>query len=189
MIKELETFGKTYRPFTGGDNGVYVSRILEPLSVQRLVDFVHEHALCQMSEHDIEELHCTIMYSPTGISSDHRDNDLSPIPLVCAARVVRFEFWPGHDDDGYLVAVLKSDMLQSIHNLWKLRGCIPTFPEYKPHVTVQTPFEEYRGFSHRLKLANAALEASPILLRLHKERVEDIKKPTLVEFVEALKEG
>jgi hypothetical protein len=187
MIKELETYGKTYEQFTGGDNGVYVSRILDALSRDRLVDFIHEHALCQMSEKDIDELHCTIMYSPTGIDPEHRDNDLNPIPLPCSARVVRFEFWEGHDEDGYLVAVLNSPTLNSLHRLWKLRGCISTFSEYRPHITLQTPFEEYKGLTHRMKLANEAIIHSPIVIRLIQETIEDIKKSTLISSLEAIK--
>ena len=186
VIKELETHAKTYKPYTGGENGIYVSRVPDPLSTERLVDFVHEHALCRMSDRDIDELHCTIMYSPTGLSSEATESDIQPVPFPVAARIVRFEFWPGHDDDGYLVACLQSDALQSIHKLWRLRGGIPTYSVYQPHITVQTPFEEYREFSYRLKRANMELEFSPMLIRLQDERVEDIKHPVDVKIAEVL---
>lgn len=187
MIKQLKTYAKTYTPFTGGDNGIYVSRIPEPLSVQRLVDFVHEHALCRMSDKDIDELHCTIMFSPAGIvNEESKDNDLNAVPFTVAARVVRFEFWPGRDEDGYLVALLQSPALESIHKLWRLRGCIPTFEEFKPHITIQTPFDEYRELGWRLKSANNELVYNPMLIRLGDERVEDIKKQYLISTAEAI---
>lgn len=186
-IRELKTLAKTYKPFTGGDNGIYVSRVPDELSVQKIINLVHCYDLCQMSERDIQELHCTIMYAPAGVgSSDIRDNDLNPVPLPCTARVLRFEFWEGHDNAGYLVAVLKSDALNHIHNLWRLRGCIPTFSEYKPHMTIQTPFDAYRGLSRKLRMANDEILEEGLIIKLENERVEDIKKLSLVSMIEAL---
>lgn len=187
-IKELETYGKSYIPFSGGEYGLYVSRVLEPLSQNRLVDFVHKHALCQMSDRDMESLHCTIMYSPPELLDidkiDHED--LDPVTAPCAARVIRFEMWPGHDEEGYLVASLDSPSLQTVHRLWKLRGCVSTYPnEYKPHITIKTPFEVYRGLTGRLKAVNDVLAQSPMIVRLHKEAVEDIRKLKRVALIEA----
>lgn len=187
-IKELKTYGKTYREFTGGDNGIYISRVPDDLSIQKIVDMVHKHNLCQMSDKDIAELHCTIMYSPAGVVSEEvRKNDFNPIPLACSARVTHFEIWPGHDNSGYLVAILKSDALQHLHKLWKLRGCVSTFGEYKPHVTIQTPFEEYRGLSGNLRAANTDVVENGLVIRLGNETVEDIKKPNVVALLEAMR--
>jgi hypothetical protein len=179
MIKELETLGKAYVPYTG-QSGLYVSRVPEPLSQERLVDLVHKHGLCQMTDRDISELHCTIMYSPAGLVKDSNvpdRQDTWPVPMPCAARVIRFEVWPGHNDKGYLVAILESSTLQSIHRLWRLRGGVSTFPTYIPHISVQSPFpwdRPERGFILRLNKVNEELAHSPMLIRLYKETVEDI---------------
>src|ERR1044072_9373289 len=115
MIREAQTLAKTYRPYTG-DSGLYVSRVLEPLSQERLIDFVHKHGLCEMDEKDINELHCTIVYSPKGLILPIGSTfDVDPIPTACSAHVISFEFWPGHDDAGYLVACLKSKALVHIN--------------------------------------------------------------------------
>src|SRR5688572_17437288 len=102
MIREL-TEAKTYNPYSGS-SGLYVSRIPDEFSIIKLVNFVHENGLAELTEYDISELHCTIIYSPE--STVPRENDLNVNALPVAARVISFEAWPGHDDDGYLVAVL-----------------------------------------------------------------------------------
>lgn len=171
-IRELQTFGKTYKPFNG-QAGLYVSRVLDELSSIKLTDFVHKYALAEMSEEDFQELHCTIIGSPDCIV-----RDLTPVNQPCAARVIRFEFWEGHDNAGYLVAILQSQALQQIHTLWQARGATHTFEEYQPHITIQTPYDmtgERQNFLH----ANCALQCDPMLIYLHKEIVEDCKQPSV----------
>ena len=174
-IRDLsKEISKHYTPYTG-EHGLYVSRVPDLLSVDKLVNLVHMFKLCTMEDKDINELHCTIMYSPNPVKTEAKE-DMSPVLLPCSAWVLRLEFWPGHDDEGYLVACLESDVLQTLHRLWRLRGGVPTFPDYKPHVTLKTPFEEYRGLTGRLKDVNRHLEQEPLLIRLEKEKVESIKK-------------
>jgi hypothetical protein len=185
MIRDLVTYAKTYKDYTG-EHGLYVSRVPDVFSVDKIVNLVHTSGLCTMDDKDISQLHCTIMYSPNPVRPDNGvegmdRNDMHPVNLVCSAWVVRVEFWPGHDEEGYLVACLESKALHSIHRLWKLRGGVPTFPEYKPHITLKTPFEEYRGLTHKLKLVNSFLATEPLLIRLEKETVEDIKSKSFAE--------
>jgi hypothetical protein len=181
-IRELETAGKTYVPYTG-ENGLYVSRVLDKLGVTKLVNFVHSFKLCTMDEKDIRELHCTILYSPKPIRLEHglSREDFHPVNLTCAAWVVRIELWPGVNEDGYLLAVLESKALQSIHRLWTVRGGVHTFKEYKPHISLKTPFDGYRGLTGRMKDANNHLAQEPILIRLENEKVEDIRPDLRIE--------
>ncbi len=184
MIKDLsKEFAKTYTPYTG-EHGLYVSRTPDLLSVDKLVNMVHMFKLCTMDDKDINKLHCTIIYSPNPVHTEAKD-DMSPVVQPCSAWVKRVELWPGHDDEGYLVACLESDVLQTLHRLWRLRGGVPTFPEYQPHITLKSPFEEYRGLTRRLKDVNRHLEEEPLLIRLTNETVEDIKKKTHVSAVAA----
>jgi len=171
-IKEAE-LAKSLKPYTG-QRGVYVSRVLVPDSQDKLIDFVHKHGMCQMDATDMGEIHCTIIHSASPLPDPRVDLKINPLP--CAARVVGFDVWPGHDGDGYLVALLQSPMLNALNRLWKLRGCVPTtYDEYLPHITIKTPFEPDRGFTRQQEIANEALANDPMLIILHKEVIEDIK--------------
>jgi hypothetical protein len=185
-IKQVETIGKAYIPYTG-ERGLYVSRVPDKMGVDRLVNLVHKFCLCAMDEQDINNLHCTILYSPKIIpqSEMHRE-DFHPVTLTCAAWVYSVEIWPGVNEEGYLVARLQSKALESINRLWHLRGGQSTmFPEYKPHITLKTPFEEYRGLTGRLKAVNSQLQVEPILIRLENETVEDIRPKINIESTSA----
>ncbi len=172
MIQEHKLTAKTMRPYTG-NGGFYVCRLLDELSTIRLVNFVHEHRLAVLSDKDVFELHCTVIYSPS--SPLNNDNDINVNVLPVAARLTEFRVWGGHDGDGYLVACLYSPQLESLHRLWKTRGGHHTFDEFVPHVTLQSPFEPDNGTKRAIQAANAHLTTHPIILRMDKEVVEDAK--------------
>lgn len=85
--------------------------------------------------------HCTVMYSKsalTGCSVAEAQRIARQMTGPVQARVERFNYWDGHDNEGYLVAELYAPDLARWHNVWKDLGAIPTFDEYLPHVTLAT---------------------------------------------------
>lgn len=83
-------------------------------------------------ETDPDKLHCTVMYSEVapkkGIGCNRQ--------RVRKATVSQITHWDGHDNKGYLVALLDSPELQEEHARLKTLGCQPTFDDYKPHITL-----------------------------------------------------
>jgi hypothetical protein len=129
-----------------------------------------------MNQSDIDDMHCTIVWSPSGSVPNPK-----PIARSYAARCVRIEAWPGHNGDGYLVAILNSDSMQTLHKTWKLRGAEHTFNDYVPHVTLKTPYQFSQDSSNplwdKLYKVRTILETSPMLIRLVDEQVQDAKNP------------
>lgn len=151
--------------------GLYVCRFLDNASVINLVNFVHKFDLAQLNQEEANDLHCTLVYSATSPTFDTR-----PLLDPCKAHVVRFEHWPGHDGDGYLVAVLQSESLQRIHKYWLSMGCTHSFPEYTPHITIKHPFSELSYSPQAAIRASRELERKPLALRLLRETLYEMKR-------------
>ena len=83
-------------------------------------------------ETDPAKLHCTVMYSE---AAPKKAPGCNPNRIRKAA-ISQLSHWDGHDDKGYLVALLDSPELQEEHARLKTLGCRPTFDEYKPHITL-----------------------------------------------------
>jgi len=86
-------------------------------------------------------LHCTVIYSrKTPV-------DL-PVPspdTVVTACMDRFQFWPGHDNAGYVVVKLTNSTVFRLHEFYVQHGCEHSFPTYDPHMTVRTRISEADG--------------------------------------------
>jgi hypothetical protein len=125
---------------------------------------------------DLEpDLHCTVMYSPTAaipedVATEYSQPFYNAIPL-------EFKWWEGHDKDGYLVLALKSPLLAKEHQRLKEAGCVPTFDDYIPHITLKNKFyfESEDDQKSKLRYANLILRRSVVGLTLTKQKVEDIK--------------
>ena len=83
-------------------------------------------------ETDPGKLHCTVMYSE---AAPKRKPGCNP-NRIRKATISQITHWDGHDDKGYLVALLDSPDLQEEHARLRTLGCKPTFDEYKPHITL-----------------------------------------------------
>lgn len=115
-----------------------------------------------------DPLHCTLMYSEVS------PNRVVPIRFKqYRSRVTKLMEWAGHDGDGYLVAYLDSPELQARNKVYLDAGCVSSFPDYIPHVTLITPFE--LG-SLDLSLINSILAKSPSELFLDSEKAEPLRK-------------
>ena len=168
MIRQLQTLAKTYRPFTG-DTGVYVSVVPTDGSLIHLSTWAAKLGF-PMNNKEAEELHCTVIYSKIPID---------PVLATCnpkkvhTARFSHFEYWDGHDKEGYLVCVLQSKDLQELHRKWLSLGAIHSFEDYTPHVTLKT------GLSPTPSLYKKMLEYGQTLrgtvLEMYNEQVESLK--------------
>lgn len=151
--------------------GIYICRFLDHASVIDLVNFVHQSQVCTLDDADVNDLHCTVMYSPEARPTAN----YTPVKGMCRAHVRNFEHWPGHDDSGYLVAVLESDTLSKSHSIWKKRGCVSTFPEYQPHVTLKHPFSREEYNVGLVRKATELLTRKPLVLRFPFEMIFEMK--------------
>lgn len=106
-----------------------------------------------------QDMHCTVMYS-------EKANPRAYLPIISKdtrydAKADHLEHWPGHDGQGYVVLVLDSPDLQKLHKMFRDQGFEPTFPEYKPHVSLIHPCPKK---PENLDELNAKLKANPPML-------------------------
>lgn len=125
-----------------------------------------------MSDLDIADLHATVIWSPVDVKTKPAPNFQS-----VAAYCTRIEFWPGHNEDGYLVAILNSPGLVELNKSWCLQGARNSFQPYQPHITLKTPFavNQPKQFQVLLDVVRTRLESSPMLLRLESESIQNAK--------------
>lgn len=111
-----------------------------------------------------QELHCTIIYSTKPVKNIE-------LPEVTQgqcyfAKVKEFHHWAG-TGNGFIVALLDSEDLQTAHKLFRDVGIIPTFPDYKPHITLVHPVPDVSVFQDWLTAANESLVEHPLVLELY----------------------
>lgn len=163
---------KTRRPFTG-TAGIYVARDLTSFSKAKITAFLRsQFPSLSISESDIEEQHCTVVYSKTCVR-----NPDTALPAASPARpkVSRLEFWEGHDKDGYLVAKLVDPKLIERHKFWLSEGAVHSFSPYEPHITLKTPLKQTPQFQKELAAANEFLRTIQLDVTLAGEVREDLK--------------
>lgn len=87
--------------------------------------------------YDPEDFHCTVMYS-----REEAPHSIRVIKLLDAAPYTwqgwsdKLDYWPGHDNSGYLVLKLQSRDLMIRNEQYKDLGCKHSFPTYEPHITI-----------------------------------------------------
>lgn len=84
-----------------------------------------------------EDPHCTLIYSKEPafhINLPKIDKDAR-----FTALGTEITFFEGQEKEGYVVLLLKSEPLYALHRQFRAAGLVPTFPEYRPHVTLATP--------------------------------------------------
>lgn len=152
-----------------GKSGLYVC--VKPASgIKAVVDYIRT-GLC--IELDVDDLHCTLMYS-----REHAPHTVSAFKLLNSgptayhASVMELESWAGHDNKGYLVAKLFCPMLHERHAQWKKLGARHSFPDYQPHMTLATGVTYSCKDLHKF---NLPLSTYPIPLTFSGEHIEDIK--------------
>lgn len=130
-IRILET-AKAGRPLTPSSGGTYVCVLPNAMSKIRLLQI--GRLLGFDLRGDLDELHSTLMYSRGHFPFDDRVDPRLEHP----ATITDIEFWPGHDNEGYLVLTLESQSLQERHRSWLDQGLVHSFPDYLPHVTLKS---------------------------------------------------
>lgn len=167
---------KTRRPFTG-TAGIYVSRELTPLAKAKAVAFLRsQFPSVAIADDDIEEQHCTVVYSKTCVRNvDTALTNSAPV----TAQVTSLEWWEGHDKEGYLVALLDAPELITRHKFWLTEGAVHSFTPYQPHVTLKTPLRVTPSFEEELEAANQFLRTFQLDITLSGEVQEDLKASAL----------
>lgn len=121
------------------------------------------------------DLHCTIMYSPNKCLPESSATKWSKNQYKAVGK--KFRWWVGHDNAGYLILELDSPELEKEHLRLKELGCVSTFPNYVPHLTLRNNFyfKDEDEQKSRLRSANLILRRNPLDLVLTDQKVEDIK--------------
>lgn len=111
-----------------------------------------------------DDLHCTLVYSKQ--PAMHVMLPFVEQDARFEARGVEIVRWAGHEGAGYVVLLLDSPELQALNQDFQTAGLIPTFPDYKPHVTLFHPAEAgvYDDF---IREQNELLAHSPMELTFY----------------------
>lgn len=120
------------------------------------------------------EAHMTLIYCRTE-SPLIPELDLSE-PLMALAH--KFEFWPGHDDSGYVVLKCFSKPASVMHDAFIDAGACHGFSDYTPHISIAHRFDhsDMAKINDWLKRANAIMLHAPLLVKFDVVNVEDCKQ-------------
>lgn len=153
-------------------NGCYAQASLTPKSEAALNQLCSNRTVGHIDLS--KDLHCTIMYCKDVAPDKHKVLPFTQDTFQ--AEAVKVNWWPGHDKAGYLVLELKSDDLQKEHTRLVKAGCIPSFKDYTPHVTLKTPFAlDNKEKEYQVKLMNMSLRKRPLTLVFNNPTIEDLK--------------
>jgi hypothetical protein len=138
MIRGLTVESKTYRPFDPvKSKGVYVSVIPTAKSALLISKYASLIGMPLLLKEQ-HELHCTVVYS----KYVPKARPVLDFQKVYRAQITGVNWWLGHDKAGYLVLLLKSPDMSGLYRQWYDSGCISSFGEYTPHVTLKKDFGE-----------------------------------------------
>lgn len=128
MIKTFKQFitEKTQKAFTG-TSGCYCSMLLSNNSVTAMSDLCKANG-APFTQKD--EIHCTVIYSPDNVP----EHIPTPKGMPFFGHVVGFDLF-GPDKD-CLVGLVQCQWLNDLHNEFVSAGAVPTYPEYRPHITL-----------------------------------------------------
>lgn len=128
---------------------------------------------CPRNESSDIGLHCTVMYSKVAPKVSPAYMRSRCVQENFEAKVVAFEWWPGHDEKGYLVALLSSPQLEEQNKMWKLMGAVSS-DTYEPHITLAEGTDSLYH-QHFLSKLNSGLRAKgSISILMGKETIDDL---------------
>lgn len=87
-----------------------------------------------------DEAHMTIMYS----RHECIDEDQLQFPESIVALPLKFEYWDGHDNDGYLVLKMISKPASDLNQHLLDLGAEHSFDDYTPHMTIIHGIYDYK---------------------------------------------
>lgn len=166
-----------------GTNGFYASAYVRTPSLRPLAELFKQAVGYDMPLNEDQDigLHCTVMHSKHALL-------VSPAHAVMqnglvtnaeyAAKIISFDFWDGHNGEGYFVAKLESPGLQLRHKAWKDMGAKPTFETYEPHITLAEGEVAHMlaGKLDQLNRARAAGPATAVSIVLGRETISNQKR-------------
>ena len=154
-------------PFTGQGAYVCVQAAFGPSVESSLCSFLR---IDELDRH----LHCTIMYCAKRQCSPGLKRFELPA-LIASVPISGFEYWDGHDDEGYIVAVLDSPLMKERNAFWTSVGLKHSFDDYTAHVTLRTGAPA-KALKTKIEAINEAYKKrAPFLLTLFHETIEDCK--------------
>lgn len=123
-----------------GDSGIYVSVLPTDDSknvIRETIKNLNPPFPLDMFD---DNAHMTIMYS----RDEHIDEDQLQLPDSIIALPIKFEYWDGHDNDGYLVLKMISKPASELNEHIISLGAEHSFADYTPHMTIIHKIYDYR---------------------------------------------
>lgn len=124
----MKIFNKGYT----GKSGIYVSVSPDDGSKNSIREIVKSFNPPFPLDIFDDDAHMTIMYS----RHDYIDENKLQIPESIVALTSKFEYWDGHDNDGYLVLKMISKPASDLHQHILELGAEHSFDDYMPHMTI-----------------------------------------------------
>ncbi len=115
--------------YTGIGEGLYVARKLHKETEDRLLEYCYK-----LGFNPVHDFHVTVMYSTKNINPGAVYDMLDVLPRNIYARPLAFSLFGDNKD--VLVMRIFSDLLTIEHSMLKAEGAKPSYPEYKPHITL-----------------------------------------------------
>lgn len=155
-VSKLETSS-----FLTTGEGLYVSVVPSADSIKVLDPVIDSLLNTGLSYTGLPNLHVTVIYSSTSVKDVdemYRNAEIDPAERFIAT-IEKFEYWPGHKNQGVLVLKMKSPALEKVHQGLREDGYEVTYPDYQAHMT--------------------------FIDNLHEQGFDEVKSKKLVQFVNA----
>lgn len=151
-----------------GDSGVYAAVELPEAFSEHIFE------LCDylgLERPPVEELHCTVMYSP-----EETLRHMPTLNKAINALVSSVQHWVGHNGKTYVVADVQSMALIQLHSQFAKQGAKSTFAAYRPHITLGKIDEATPEFDEKIENLNWSLKDKPLHVAFMGCVVKDIRK-------------
>ncbi len=149
-----------------GNKGIYACYKAESC----LSDLVRLCNAADLEFTEIDDAHCTLVYSPEKTLGC--DPQSIPIPEEAAGLITSFDSWHGKDGSFYVVACVTAPVCHKIHAALCRNGAEHTFEVYRPHISI------YKGPDLPdldLGVINRQLKVEPLLVRFTDPELRDIR--------------
>jgi hypothetical protein len=160
-----------------GNAGMYVKLVPVKGKEKRAVtDLILQQIPCPVRPGDyLDDAHITVIWSRVPV---RKSEILGVCDAVCQrfpASVVGADYWPGHDNVGYLVLNVKSDGLVNLHDILVKLGAQHSFPTYEPHITLAAKIGALTPrLGYWLEQVNSALQRRPLPLMFSSVSFSDL---------------
>lgn len=156
-------------PYTG-KKGCYVAVQPDDASKFRIIRICEELGIGI----DHRKLHCTIVYSPEGAPEEQKIRESGVLDGTHTAIISHVQFWPGHDNKGYLSLSLVSTDLHKAFQRMQSLGARHTYHPYNPHVTLLSGVDMNEDFERRMQDVNRYLETEGVRIFFNSTTLSDM---------------